>query len=514
MGTGGESQYICATMSLFRKHQRLLWLIFSSLTLLGVFQVFWLRQVWKEQRTVLRQETDYIFQKTVLALQDSLVRRNMAKNNINPDSLHMPLPPPGPLRFKHWQYRQESKLKISIDNDLKVEPRDSVSKVQVFIATSDSMSVGQGEPGIDRMISRLVIPTAAGETGLIFKIEKDTIVTDTLLAVYRQALDKAGIALDFELQRFEEFPEKQEQDSAILRTEPAFSGLLTPVFYVAEFKSTEGYLLRKTLPHILFSLFLFGMTSAAFGLIFKSLRQQQRLTALKNDFIGNITHELKTPITTVGVALEALSDFEVLKNPEQTREYISISKLELERLTLLVDKVLRLSMFEDKQPRLQPESLDLTVLVRQVLNAMKLQAESTGAHIHLETGGEGPFVVNGDRLHLTSVVFNLVDNALKYRSKEPPVVKVSLNTMPGGRVCLSVEDNGIGIAPEYQPKIFEKFFRVPAGNVHNVKGHGLGLSYVAHVIQQHNGNIRVESPVRPDVSEGKGCRFVVELPGV
>jgi signal transduction histidine kinase len=195
-----------------------------------------------------------------------------------------------------------------------------------------------------------------------------------------------------------------------------------------------------------------------------------------------------------------------MKKPEQAREYLDISKLELQRLALLVDKVLRLSMFEEKQPRLQLEPLDLAALVRQVLSALRLQAESAGAGIHFETKENLP-IVNGDRLHLTSVVFNLVDNALKYRIKERPEIRISLNSLPENKICLTVQDNGIGIAPEYQSRVFEKFFRVPEGNVHNVKGHGLGLSYVAEVIRQHGGSIRVES------QPGEGSAFVVELPG-
>lgn len=508
MGAGAESRYICAIMSLFRKHQRLLWLIFSSLALLGVFQVFWLQQVWKEQKEALRQEADYIFQKNVMSLQDSLVRRSMLNNNIQPDSMPLPFPPRGVPGIRRWQYRQESNMRVSMNSELKLRTPDTLSKVQVFITTGDSVSARPSEPGIHRVISRLMAPGAGSENRLVLKISRDTIIPDTLRAIYRRSLEEAGISLDFELRRTLDFP--QPDSTHVLRTDPAFSGLLYPTFYVAEFPDIRGYLLRKVMPQFLFSLFLFGITAAAFGLIYKSLRQQQRLTALKNDFIGNITHELKTPITTVGVALEALSDFEVLKNPEQTREYISISKLELERLTLLVDKVLRLSMFEDKQPRLQPEPLNLGLVVAQVLNAMKLQAESSGADIRLESVNEGPFMVNGDRLHLTSVVFNLVDNALKYRGEAPLVVLLTLeNAVQNGKkiVLLTVRDNGIGIAPEYQPKVFEKFFRVPAGNVHNVKGHGLGLSYVAQVIRQHGGHIRVESEV------GQGSRFVVELPG-
>jgi two-component system phosphate regulon sensor histidine kinase PhoR len=492
-------------MSLFQKHHRLLWLIFSSLALLAVFQALWLQKVWQEQRDTLRQEADYIFQKTVMTLQDTLVRRNMVRDGLNPDSFPQS-PFPGPPRFKQWQFRQDAETVVSLKTKAENLHPDSIKfeQVQIMITTDDSLP--DAEPRFDRLIAKIPHPATGSQRRFLFTVAKDTISTDSLRLAYQAALEQADISLDFQLTNAEDLSAPSD---AHIRTEPAFSGVLTQRFYAAEFPAYRGFLIKKMLPHILFSLLLFGITAAAFALIYKSLRQQQRLTALKNDFIGNITHELKTPITTVGVALEALSDFEVLKNPEQTREYLSISKLELERLTLLVDKVLRLSMFEEKQPRMQMEPLDLAAIVRQVLNAMKLQAASVGAQIHFEAKGDGPFIVNGDRLHLTSVVFNLVDNALKYRGKEPPVIRLVLEDSYQNDkkiVALVIHDNGIGIAAEYQSKVFEKFFRVPAGNVHDVKGHGLGLSYVANVLRQHGGSIRVESEL------GKGSRFVVEVP--
>lgn len=494
-------------MPVFQKHHRFLWLIFSSLALLGVFQALWLQKVWREQRDVLRQEADYIFQKTVMALQDSLVRRSMVRDGINPDSLPAP-PLPQSRQLKHWQFRQNAETVISLKTEVENPRPDSIEfeQVRIMVMTDDSFSAD--EPHFDQLFAKMPGSGIGGRRRFLFTLAKDTIPTDSLRLAYQTALAKAGIALDFQLSNLEELPPPSD---ACIRTEPAFSGVLTQRFYTAEFPAYQGFLAKKILPHILFSLLLFGITAAAFWLIYKSLRQQQRLTALKNDFIGNITHELKTPITTVGVALEALSDFDVLKKPEQAREYLDISKTELERLTLLVDKVLRLSTFEEKQPRLQLESLDLATLVPQVLNAMRLQAESAGAEIVFENKNNIAVRVHGDRLHLTSVVFNLVDNALKYRGENAPLVRVSLGNQlsAGGKeiAVLAVQDNGIGIAPEYQSKIFDKFFRVPAGNVHNVKGHGLGLSYVANVVQQHDGNIHVES------GAGLGSRFVVELPG-
>jgi two-component system phosphate regulon sensor histidine kinase PhoR len=230
--------------------------------------------------------------------------------------------------------------------------------------------------------------------------------------------------------------------------------------------------------------------------------RQQRLAEIKNDFISNITHELKTPIATVGVAIEALKNFNAIDDPQRTREYLDISSNELQRLSLLVDKVLKLSMFEKKEIELKYETADLKDIVNEVVSSMRLQIEKYGADVSVTS--EDNTVLEGDRLHLLSVVFNLLDNALKY-GKDEPVIRIELKEKETN-VELNVIDNGIGIPSNYKDKIFEKFFRVPVGNTHNAKGYGLGLSYAAHVIKKHNGIISVDS------QPGVGSTFTIVLP--
>ena len=272
--------------------------------------------------------------------------------------------------------------------------------------------------------------------------------------------------------------------------------------YVAQFPEYQSFVFKKTLPQILFSLLLFGMTTLAFGLVYRSLRQQERLTALKNDFISNITHELKTPIATVSVAIEALQNFNALQKPELTKEYLDISKNELSRLSMLVDKVLKLSVFEQKEPELKKEIIDLASLVAQVLDSMRLQFEKLGVKIAFDTEGADHTYIEADKTHLTSVIYNLLDNAIKYDGKN---VNIQFATDQNA-LKMSIEDDGCGIASEYQAKIFDKFFRVPKGDIHNVKGYGLGLSYVASIVKQHGGRIEVQSVLE------KGSTFSVFLP--
>ena len=268
----------------------------------------------------------------------------------------------------------------------------------------------------------------------------------------------------------------------------------------------QPYIFKKIAYEIFFALFVFIITALSFWLIYRSFLEQKRLIVLKNDFISNVTHELKTPITTVGVAIEAMSSFDALKNPAQTKEYLDISKNELNRLSLLVDKVLKMAAFEQKETHLTLETLDLAALTQQVLDSMKLQFEKYNATISLEKTGTD-FNIEADRTHITSIIYNLIDNALKYGG-DNPTIHLELQSPFYDFVRLSVADSGQGIPPQYQSKIFEKFFRIPTGDVHNIKGHGLGLSYVASVVKQHGGKLNVESEV------GKGSRFSVFLPMV
>ena len=198
-----------------------------------------------------------------------------------------------------------------------------------------------------------------------------------------------------------------------------------------------------------------------------------------------------------------LKNFNAIEDTARTEEYLDISRLELQRLELLVDKVLKLSMFENKRMELQKEPLDLKLLVNEVVGSLRLQLEKSHAQINLTS--EGDTMLRADRLHLLSVLFNLLDNALKYSNGNHNKIDIDI-TGTEENIVLIVRDNGIGIPAQYTNKIFEKFFRVPSGNQHNAKGHGLGLSYVSEVVRQHGGAINVQS------QEGEGSIFTITLP--
>ncbi len=261
----------------------------------------------------------------------------------------------------------------------------------------------------------------------------------------------------------------------------------------------QADIFHDLLPHLSFALFLWVMVGAAFYYIWKNLRRQIRLNALRDEFVSNITHELKTPITTVGVALESLHLSPDLQHT-QSRRYLEICQSELRRLSLLVERILN-----NRAPQVQYAKMDVRQVLDEVMQSMKVQFDSRHARVQVEQEGDG-FVINGDRSHMTGVLFNLLENALKY-SQGDPVIHIRLRR-DNGSVTLAVEDHGVGIEEDYHDKIFEKLFRVPNQNRHDVKGHGLGLSYVADVVRKHQGTIDVVS------APGKGSTFSLTFPAL
>ena len=327
---------------------------------------------------------------------------------------------------------------------------------------------------------------------------QDSLQIPEITKAYSAALKNLNLAIPFSISRSNEIKPRGLEDMSTMTV-----GFANPVTYHLSLGNTTSYLFKKISLPVLFSIFLVGVTIFSFVLLYRNLLRQQKLAEIKNEFISNISHELKTPIATVGVAIEALKSFNAIHDAQKTKEYLDISSNELQRLGLLVDKVLKLSMFEKKEVELNKENFDMKALTMEVLDTMKIQFDKNKAVVNFNTEGND-FMIKADKLHITSVIYNLLDNALKYR-KEKPEINVLLSSRQNG-IELKVADNGIGIEPEYQSKIFDKFFRVPTGNKHVVKGYGLGLSYVSHIIAQHKGTIHVESELN------KGSTFIIKIP--
>ncbi|MBL7717893.1 MAG: HAMP domain-containing histidine kinase [Flavipsychrobacter sp.] len=262
----------------------------------------------------------------------------------------------------------------------------------------------------------------------------------------------------------------------------------------------QPFLLRKMLVPSAFILFLLVITAIAFRSTYLGWKKQLSLAHLKDDFISNMSHELKTPVATVKVALEALNNFNVLQQPGRSKEYLEMAIVEMNRLELLVNRALSTSLLESGELQLQKEACDLKQLVDEVVLGMQPKLLKHDATVQVEISGTD-FSSYLDKMHTQGVLINLIDNSIKYGVK-PVEIRISL-TESADSIQLSVTDNGPGIPEEYTARVFEKFFRVPTGNRHNAKGYGLGLSYAAQVMQQHMGSISVAN-----VPDG-GCRFTL-----
>jgi two-component system, OmpR family, phosphate regulon sensor histidine kinase PhoR len=254
---------------------------------------------------------------------------------------------------------------------------------------------------------------------------------------------------------------------------------------------------------VLFSIFLTLLTAGSFLLMYRSLRLQQQLVATKNDFINNVTHELKTPVATVSVALEAIKNFHAKGDPTITAEYLDMAQSEINRLIMMTDKILKAAAYDQTGLRMEMEPVALDQVLENVVQSMRMPLEKQEAQLRWEKKGNS-WGVNGHADHLTNVAFNLMDNALKYGQKG---VEITIGLEETDQeVVWTLHDTGMGIAPEHQQKVFDKFYRVPHGDVHNTKGYGLGLNYVAQVVKVHGGSIHLHSRV------GEGSTFTVRLP--
>ena len=234
--------------------------------------------------------------------------------------------------------------------------------------------------------------------------------------------------------------------------------------------------------------------------------RHKRITKMKNDFINNMTHEFKTPISSISLAAQMLQDESVAKSPEMMQRLSGVVSSETKRLRFQVDKVLQMSMFDDKNTAaLNMKELDANELISGIVNTFAVKVNQGGGSIKTSLEATDPYI-SADEMHFTNVVFNLLDNAVKYRRQEVPIELEIRTWNSGGKFMLSVKDNGIGMKKEHLKKIFERFYRVHTGNVHNVKGFGLGLAYVKQIVRAHRGTIYAES------ESGVGTTFVIVLP--
>ena len=260
--------------------------------------------------------------------------------------------------------------------------------------------------------------------------------------------------------------------------------------------------IRFMIPSFIFTFILLVIFLYTIIIAFK----QKRLTEMKNDFINNMTHEFKTPISSISLAAQMLNDDSVRKSPTMMQHIATVINDETKRLRFQVEKVLQMSMFDRQKATLRLQEIDANKAIANIVSTFKLKVESYGGKIESDLAAYDA-IVEVDEMHFTNVIFNLLDNAVKYRREdEPLMLKVATADISGNRFEIRISDNGIGIKRDDLKKIFEKFYRVSTGNRHDVKGFGLGLAYVHKMVTELKGDIRVESEL------GIGTTFIIILP--
>jgi two-component system, OmpR family, phosphate regulon sensor histidine kinase PhoR len=351
-------------------------------------------------------------------------------------------------------------------------------------------------------------------SGMFFiapEIEK-RIRSEELEEILKNAMLQKGITLDYEYAvikwnnedafRSPHYASKEDNDYYRVQLFP--DDVFTSSNFLSVYFPGKKSFLYKSFGFMIFSsAFLTLFITLAFSFTVLYVMKQKKLAEIRNDFVNNMTHELKTPISTISLASQMLADNSLpasLKNVDQISRVISD---ESRRLGYQVEKVLQMAVFDKGQIKLRRKETDLHEIIRNVAENYSLQLKSRGGVITTFFNAEN-FILDIDSVHITNVLTNLVDNALKYCTRDPEIAITTGNSKQYFEI--SIRDNGIGISKQDQKRIFEKFYRVPTGNIHNVKGFGLGLSYVKKIIEEHQGTIDVESHLF------EGSTFTIRLP--
>jgi len=335
-------------------------------------------------------------------------------------------------------------------------------------------------------------------------LRMETLPMDSLLSL---SLIEHGIETSVVFGAFDRYgqPAYLDERSEVYRDELVDKGYsvgLGPLQLRVYFPDLGHHLIKSIVGAFVLSGVMLLFIAISLAYVMRSVIKSKKLVSIRRELMNNLTHELKTPISTIGLAGEALGDSDLDLNEEQKNYYISMIRGENKRLGVLVEKVLQASLSDSKSLKLYPVDLNIHDVIKDVVRNVAMQIRKQGGKVELSLKAPNP-IIRADKIHITNVIFNLLDNAIKYSPDGAQIEIISNQTEDG--VELLVKDNGVGIPKEYIGKVFDRLFRVPTGNVHDVKGFGLGLSYVKTVIERHGGHIYVES------ESDKGSTFVLIL---
>ena len=350
-------------------------------------------------------------------------------------------------------------------------------------------------------------------SNLLHKVNQPKIINfDRLLAIIDEELHSIGIDNEYNLaisnlnNKVIYYKDPKSLQATVLfgyKSPIILSSISNPYFSHLYIYHKGKLLLQKTWIILLSSFLLIIIVLACFAYALHIIFDQKKVSEVKTDFINNMTHELKTPISTVSLALEALVNFDVRNNEERSLRYLDISRRELKRLSTMVEKVLNIAQYEKGEITLNKEEHHLNDLIENVTETISMQVQKKNGTLTCNLNAQ-PDMIFADKVHINNLLYNLIDNSNKYFIDKPEILIVTKTVDKG--VSLEVSDKGIGISKEEISRVFDKFYRVPTGNIHNVKGYGLGLSYVKDIVDMHGGKLSITSEIN------KGTTFIIYLP--
>jgi len=512
-----KSNYLCIMNSSNKRKILIGALMIISQILLTGFVLYWLTGQYNDEEKTLRNELSSQFKKSQDQVFDSLLVTYVI-NPVLKDSIEINLN----YKQKILNHTSEDTVEIRTidvyDQNLTDEKKIIALKVTedscIEEKTFDTMHFikGKQEDILTRSIKLIVAGTKEMQSSDSFKHTHFPAPLDTSLLkkVFSEKLNKKGLSFDLE------WIADDVNDSVTLEMTGIFLDTEFPDGLPAVNISQYGpHLLGLMIPQFLFAFLLLGLSGFAFYFTYKNLKKQIMLNKLRNDFISNITHELKTPVSTILVASEALKKYDLKDNPKVVEDYLSVMKDEAVRLDGLISKVMDHTKLESKTGLIKKERTDLNSLISVVIEKVKLQSRENNIKIDFYPISVSVWA-DVDPVYISGVIFNLLDNSIKYACMDS-VTDTSNDVKKGAEIkirtgedneyiYLTVADNGPGISEEYLPKLFDTFFRVPKGDKHNVKGSGLGLSYAKLVMTEHGGSVQVEN-----ISDG-GCMFTLKFP--
>lgn len=474
----------------------------SSQLLLTGFVIQWLFSQYREEKGLLLKELTGLYLKSHDEVLDTLLFKTYIDPVLSGNKIIMM-----DHRIAGSDSLKEKTIRLSKTTSNKSGLRMNDSTVVTVNIKKEKNSAGQNtmlvkRNGLPEEMLLKSIKLIIAHTGDTVNIENPEtefssgMDTSKFKKSYYQRINKAG--MNFHIDWVASGTDiRHAKTRQIMVIEP-LPGFFLPAAAVTEYR---GYLLGRIMTQIIFGIVLVFITALAFVVSYRSLRNHMILNSLRDEFVSNITHELKTPVSTIMVALEALGNFNMKKEPHVMEEYLRLASEETQRLGELINRVLDHTLLEQKQHPLDLKEIDLNRLIKEVADTMKIKLGKKGT---IEfNASEDNIIISGDPLYLKGVFINLIDNSIKYCDKEPVIKIVAAKNED--EIVIEINDNGPGIPVEYREKVFEKFFRLPSEDIHNVKGYGLGLSFASLVMELHNGTIEVRN-LSP------GSSFILKFP--